>query len=422
MKSERKEAVVCVHGEYESREAAVDVTKRLYETEPRRRECTAQVQSCVQGENGWLVQLDQTVLFPEGGGQLCDRGTIEGVPVQAVYEEEGQIIHLCSAPLQAGSCVTVELDHGVRLYHSQQHTGEHMLSHAFWKLYGAKNIGFHSDEQQITIDLDKELDREQCAQAERYANEQIWRDAKVSILYRDRDHMDDLDVRKVTQKVDGVLRVVVIEGGDVCTCCGTHVERTGEVGMIKILSVQRHRGGTRLEAVCGRAALEDYVQKSDLVYRLSCALSCGTDTMEERIEALKAGERELGAKLRELSARLMEYVAADALQACPEKNGNRCVMVSLEGDGAEAKQLLNHLTQGEKTIAGVFFAQGDRVGYMIAKTDEVTLSCREAAAQVNLLLDGKGGGTDRFVQGSGKRGPNWRELVRKLETHILDLM
>ena len=398
------------------------MTKRLYETEPKLKECTACVLSCVQGEKGWLTELDQTVLFPEGGGQLCDRGSIDGVPVQDVYEENGRVIHLCSAPLQEGDCVTVALDYDVRLYHSQQHTGEHILSHAFWKLFGAKNIGFHSDERQITIDLDMELDREQCAQAECCANEQIWRNAEVSILYRDREHMQDLDVRKITQKVDGVLRVVVIEGGDVCTCCGTHVERTGEVGMIKILSVQRHRGGTRLEAVCGRAALEDYAQKADLVYRLSCALSCGTDTMEERIESLKAEERELGTKMRELSARLMEYVAADALNTSPEKNGNRCVMVPLEGDGAEAKQLLNRLTQGERIIAGVFFAQSDRVGYMIAKTDGIGISCREIAAQANQLFDGKGGGTEQFVQGSGKRGSNWRELVHEFEAYILDLM
>ena len=130
----------------------------------------------------------------------------------------------------------------------------------------------------------------------------------------------------------------------------------------------------------------------------------------------------MGAKLRELSARLMEYVAEDALRTCPEKNGNRCVMVPLEGDNAEAKQLLNRLTQGERTLAGVFFAQGDRVGYMIAKTDGIGISCREAAAQANLLFDGKGGGTDRFVQGGGKRGADWRELVHKLEEHILDLM
>jgi alanyl-tRNA synthetase len=152
---------------YESGEAAVDMTKRLYETEPKRNECAACVQSCVQGEKGWLIELDQTVLFPEGGGQLCDRGCIDGMPVQDVYEENGRVIHLCSAPLQEGACVSVTLDQEVRAYHSQQHTGEHILSHAFWKLFGAKNIGFHSDERQITIDLDMELDREQCARSER---------------------------------------------------------------------------------------------------------------------------------------------------------------------------------------------------------------------------------------------------------------
>ena len=398
------------------------MTKRLYETQPKQNECTARVLSCVQGENGWRVELDQTVLFPEGGGQLCDRGTIGGVQVRAVFEENGRVLHLCERSWPEGENVTVVLDRDVRRYHSQQHTGEHILSHAFWKLFGAKNIGFHSDEKQITIDLDMELNRQQCARAERYANEQIWNSCKVNILYRDRPHMEDLNVRKITEKVDGVLRVVAIEGGDVCTCCGTHVEHTGEIGIIKILSAQRHRGGTRLEAVCGSAALDDYDQKVQLVHNLSCALSCGPDTMEERIETLKAQERELGMKLRALSARLMDYVAADALQSCAQKNGCTCVFVPLEGDAAEAKQLLNRLTRQDRTLAGVFFVQGGRVGYMLAKTHGVGVSCREAAVQANLLLDGKGGGNDTFAQGGGPFCPDWRERVRELEACILKML
>ncbi len=398
------------------------MTKRLYELHPELNCCQAMVQSCVQTEGGWLVELDQTVLFPEGGGQLCDRGTIDGTPVVSVFEENGQVFHLCERDFPVGAAITVELDRNVRLYHSQQHTGEHILSHAFWHLFGAKNIGFHSDEQMITIDLDQELDREQCAQAERYANEQIWRNAKVNIVYRERNNMEDLNVRKVTDKADGLLRVVVIEGGDVCTCCGTHVERTGSVGMIKIVSIQRHRGGTRLEAVCGSRALEDYAAKSDLIYHLSCNLSCGTDTMEERIESLKAESRTLSAKLRACSAKLMDYAAAEALQTCGEVNGKKCVMFPLEGDAKEAKQLINRLTAEGEVIAGVFYADGERVGYLIAKTSGIKVSCREVASIANGLLNGKGGGSDIFAQGSGKRTNDWRELVQMVGTAVLRMM
>ena len=398
------------------------LTQRLYETQPDLDRCRSTVLSCQAAEGGFRVELDQTVLFPEGGGQLCDRGTVNGGAVLSVFEEEGRVFHLCREELAPGQEVEVELDRAVRLYHSQQHTGEHMLSHAFWKLFGARNIGFHSDERIITIDLDTELDREQCARAERYANEQIWLNRKVDILYRDRNHMDDLDVRKVTEKVDGVLRVVVIEGGDVCTCCGTHVEYTGAVGMIKIVSIQRHRGGTRLEAVCGSAALEDYASKSELVYRLSCDLSCGMDSMPERIGQMKADSRELTARLGRSNARLMDYVAAEALQSAGEKDGRICVMVPLEGDAKEAKQLLNRLTAGSNGVAGVFFADGDRVGYMIARSGNVKLSCREAAAIANGLLNGKGGGSDTFAQGSGKRTDDWRELVHMVGQALLRML
>ena len=398
------------------------MTERLYELHPELDCCTAEVISCREVENGWLVELDRTVLFPAGGGQLCDVGTIDGFPVTDASEQGGQVWHLCAHSFTVGQSVQVTLDRAVRLYHSQQHTGEHILSHAFWHLFGAKNIGFHSDNDIITIDLDLELDREQCAQAERYSNEQIWLNRKVDILYRERDNMTDLNVRKVTDKADGLLRVVVIEGGDVCTCCGTHVERTGSVGMIKIVGYQRHRGGTRLEAVCGSKALEDYTAKSDLVYRLSCNLSCGIDTMEERIESIKAESRALGAKLRANSAKLMDYAAAEALQNCGEVQGKKCAMVPIEGDAKDAKQLINRLTAQGEILAGVFYADGERVGYQIAKTAGIKVSCREAASIANGLLNGKGGGSDIFAQGSGKYTADWRELVGMVESALLRMM
>ena len=398
------------------------MTERLYELHSELDRCQGKVLSTKQVEHGWLVELDQTVLFPEGGGQLCDRGTIDGAEVNSVMEEDGRIFHLIDREIPVGKTVSVELDRPLRLYHSQQHTGEHILSHAFWKLFGARNIGFHSDENLITIDLDRELDRDECARAERFANEQIWKNGRVEILYRERDDMADLDVRKVTDKADGLLRVVVIEGGDVCTCCGTHVERTGSVGVIKIVSIMRHRGGTRLEAVCGSRALEDYGEKTDLAYRLCCNLSCGVDSMEARIESLKGDIRALEAKLRSKSARLMDYAAADALQNCREAGGKKCVMIPLEGDAREAKQLLSRLTAEGETIAGVFYPNGDRVGYMLARTGSVKVSCREAAAIANGLLNGKGGGSETFAQGSGKFTNDWRELVEMIGDAILRMM
>lgn len=398
------------------------MTERLYELQPYLDRCQAKILVSEETEKGWLIEMDRTVLFPEGGGQLCDRGTIDGAEVTDVSEEGGRVLHLCSVGFPVGKTVEVELDRPLRLCHSQQHTGEHILSHAFWKLFGAKNIGFHSDENIITIDLDQELDRDQCARAERFANEQIWANRKVDILYRDREHMDDLDVRKVTDKADGVLRVVVIEGGDVCTCCGTHVDYTGSVGMVKILSVQRHRGGTRLEAVCGSRALEDYRAKTDLLYRLSCDLSCGPDTMVTRIEQMKGESRELSTRLGRSNAMLMDYVAAEALRECSEKDGKKCVMVPLEGDVKEAKQLLNRLTAGGAVMAGVFYADAERVGYMIARTSGIRLSCREVAAIANGLLNGKGGGSDAFAQGSGKRSNDWCELIEMVEKTVLRML
>lgn len=398
------------------------MTERLYETSPEMNICTAKVISVlVDGANCWL-ELDRTVLFPEGGGQLCDTGAIDGTAVTAVKEIDGRILHRCAADLTEGDTVTIELDREVRDCHSRQHTAEHMLSHAFWKLFGVNNVGFHSGENSITIDLDGEVTREQCLQAELFANEQIWQNKPVEIIYRDKDDMSDMAVRKVTDKADGIVRVVVIADGDVCTCCGTHVAATGCIGAIKIVDIQRHRGGMRIEAVCGRQALEDYAEKSELLYRLNCELSCGGVGMLDRIASMKAESRSLSARISKLSAKLMDFTAAQALSGCGEAKGIKCVMAAIEGTQNEAKQLLNRLTASGEVMAGVFFENDGRIGYMVSKTRGVKVSCRDVSAIANGLLNGKGGGSETFAQGSGKLTSDWKDLVQMVESAVLRMI
>lgn len=398
------------------------MTERLYELNPELDSCTAKVLKCEPCADGFWIQLDRTVLFPEGGGQLCDRGSVNGMPIESVIEENGRILHLCSAELPEGSLVEVCLDREVRDNHSRQHTGEHILSHSFWKLFHVANVGFHSSDEMITIDLDGELTRDQCLQAECYANEQIWSNKPVRIIYRDKSQLSDLNIRKITEKTDGTVRIVAVEDGDICTCCGTHVASTGCIGMIKIVNIQRHRGGMRIDAVCGRQALLDYSNKCELIHRLSCNLSCGTDTMESRIESLKMDVRKLSSELHAVSARLMDFTAIEALSNCSISNGIKCVMVPIEGSLSEAKQLIKRLTLDGKTIAGVFFHSDCRIGYMVCKTEDVKISCREVSAIINGLLNGKGGGSDSFAQGSGKYSPDWKDLVQMVERATLRMI
>lgn len=387
------------------------MTRKLYETDPTLTCCTATVLDCLPAGDGWDVITDATVIFPGGGGQPCDRGTVNGAEILSAREQDGAVLHRCSRAFGPGESVELVLDTRLRLDHSQQHTGEHMLSHALWKLYGAKNIGFHMSEAMVTIDFDLELTAGQCARAEDMVNAQIYADRPVTVLERRDDDLADLDVRKATDKVKGLLRVVVVEGGDVCTCCGTHVQSTGQVGLVKLFGVQRHRGGTRIEFLCGRLAFEELRRRTETLHALTTELSCDYGRAPDSLRDLKLELKQTGLKLRSTSARLMDYCAAEALAEAPEKAGVRCAFAALELGAAEAKQLLTRLLADGPALAAVIWPNGDRLNYLTGRSDGVTLSCREVAGLLNGLLNGKGGGSDTLAQGAGKYTPDWRELV-----------
>lgn len=150
------------------------MTEKLYEQDSMLKSCLATVLSCAEDKRGYAVVLDRTVFFPEGGGQLSDRGTLGGVKMTYAAQRGSEVVHYCERPLPVGEQVEAVLDWQARLDHMQQHAGEHILSHAVWKLFGANNIGFHMGERLVTIDLDKELTAAELAQAEDYANSQIW--------------------------------------------------------------------------------------------------------------------------------------------------------------------------------------------------------------------------------------------------------
>ncbi|MGI5970526.1 MAG: alanyl-tRNA editing protein [Oscillospiraceae bacterium] len=387
-------------------------TQKLYLTNPDLLEIEAEVISSEAADGGFWVAVDRTTFFPEGGGQLSDRGNIDGAEISTVRENGGVVYHLCSRGFSPGERVTLRVDKEVRLDHSIQHTGEHMISHAFFALYGINNIGFHMSEELVTIDLDAEVTREQIRAAEEFANRQIWENRRVDIIERLDTELSGLHLRKATDKVKGLLRIVIVEGGDACTCCGTHVSSAGQVGLIKVVRADRHRGGMRIEVVCGRRALLDYQKKHDLDASLRSSLS--TENIFERVERLKQENRELASRLRQYAGRLMEKYADEVLSHAPKINGTTLAFALVEADDAEAKQLLSSLLRHEKTLAGVFYAMGERIGYIFSKTPGVALSCRELSTLANGLFNAKGGGSDSLAQGAGKNSKDAESLLEKL--------
>lgn len=271
------------------------VTAKLYENNVMLKECEAKVLSCTEQKGLYFVELDQTVFYPEGGGQLSDRGQLNAVKVVHVSEKEGHIYHECEQPLEVGTTVRAVLDWHVRLDRMQQHCGEHLLSYAVYKLFGANNVGFRMNEEQVFIDLDKELTEEQLLEAELFTNEIIWENRPVHVEYMDSTEAVQLKdkMRKFNDKLTGTLRIVAVEDADVCTCCGTHPPFTGMLGSVKIIKHERHKGGSRVEFVVGMRALKDADFKNAALLSVAQSLSVKPQEVSERVAKLYEKSKEL---------------------------------------------------------------------------------------------------------------------------------
>ena len=392
------------------------MTEKLFERDSNLKICEATVVECEPAPQGYAVVLDRTVLFPEGGGQLSDTGTINGALVKHVRETKEKIIHECAAEFPVGSRVTVQVNWTDRLDHMQQHCGEHILSYAFWKLFGANNVGFHMNERMVTIDLDKEVTLEEAFQAEDFANRQVWEDLPVTVSYLPHTELADLPMRKKNEKLTGILRVVAVRDGDVCTCCGTHPTSTGVVGLIKITKIEKHKGGTRVEFLCGRWALEDARKKMRYIQDAGNMLSTKEERVCESIGRLEGEISELKEKLRAAVAQLQESEIQKLLAEAPVNAAGCQVLAAIkdEYEPKSAKTLFGKLSDTPNALVAVIYRNGERVNYMFSLGPGAAGDCKAIIARANEIFGGKGGGKKESAQGGAPYAADWKEKAEKL--------
>lgn len=253
------------------------MTEAIFDRDPRELSFKAHVLSCEErrtaaGESRFAVVLDRTAFFPEQGGQKADRGTLGGAKLLDAEINEGVIVHILDAPLEAGSEVEGEVDWARRFDFMQQHTGEHILSGLANRLYGAENVGFHLSEREVQLDFSVQLSEAELEALEHAANQAIFRDIPVKAYYPNAEELAALNYRQ-KKELTGAIRIVELEGVDCCACCAPHVARSSEVGILKILSAMNYKGGTRLYIACGMRAVKDYAARIREAQQLSKLLS-----------------------------------------------------------------------------------------------------------------------------------------------------
>ena len=368
---------------------------KLFENDSYLTRFTARVLSCAQGKKGYDVTLDQTAFFPEGGGQPYDTGTLGGVQVLEVHDRGGQIVHTCAGPLEVGAQVEGIVDWERRLDHMQQHSGEHIVSGLAHAKYGCDNVGFHMGSDVVTIDLNVELDQQQLEELELEANRYLWQDRPVQLLYPTSDELERMDYRS-KKAIQGQVRIVTFPGADTCACCGTHVRSAGQVGLIKLLSVQRFRDGVRIELVCGGRALR-YVNAMVAQNRhISNLLSTKAAETGRGVERLLEENHQLKARLT-----AMEDARFRAL--AEQYTGAGDVLLFEEGLTPDG---LRRLCDAVLNVCGgrcACFSGDDAGGYAYA-VGQRGGDLRAFSKDMNQALGGRGGGKPDFVQGRVSAG------------------
>ena len=385
------------------------MTVKLYNDNVMLKNCQATVLACEEKDGKFFVELDQTVIFPEGGGQLSDRGKIGGVNVLHASEKEGRIWHECDAPLEVGAQVEVTLDWAVRLDRMQQHCGEHILSFVCWKLFDSNNVGFHMNEDTVTVDLDKALSEEELLQVEQESNAIIWENRPITVLNLESEEAAKLPMRKFNANLQGILRIVAVENADVCTCCGTHPPVTGMVGCLKIIRAERRKQGQRLEILCGARAMADAAKKNRILQNIATDFSAKVEEVPERIAKLKEEMASLQEALKEKTAKLLEIELQEALAVAQVRADGAKVLALVLDDAKNGKNLLPRVGALENTVSVLLAVQPERISYFVALGKDTAGDCRAYIKLLNDTFGGRGGGKPDGAQGGADFCPNWQE-------------
>ena len=389
------------------------MTERLYYADSYLARFSARVVERLTCDGHPALLLDRTAFYPASGGQPSDRGTLDGAPVLdvVVREKDGEIIHVLSKdplgfPKPKGSEIEGKVDWPRRFDHMQQHTGQHILSAAFEQMLDADTVGFHLGAEASTIDINTpRLDPAAAATVEELANRVIWENREVGVSFVGQDELAALPLRRLPA-VEGPVRIVEVANFDVNPCGGTHVARTGEIGLLKIVRFDYRGDETRVEFLCGERAWRDYRDRSAMTNRLSALLTVGHWELDQAVERLQGEAKQLRQDLRRTRKQLLKVQAAELAETAIAHGPYRVVWQVWERPGGapgelpgELRELALELAQLSDVVA-LLAGVGERVHLCFACAEGLDLDVASLLREACSQLGGKGGGHPRLAQGS----------------------
>jgi alanyl-tRNA synthetase len=378
------------------------VTERLYYRDSFLREFDARVESCEHAGERWKVVLDRTAFYPTSGGQPHDLGKLNGVPVIEVADGENEkVVHYTSAAIPAGA-VHGEIDWPRRLDHMQQHTGQHLLSAALIELFKFPTVSFHLGKEISTIDIEAPaIVARHLEEAERRVNEIIFEDRVVAIRFGTAEELAEAGIRKKVER-EGVLRAIEVEGFDRQPCGGTHLERTGQAGLLLIRKLERRRDLWRVEFVCGYRALAAARGDFAALGQAATLLSCGLPEVPAVLGKMIEEKRRMYSASKQLEERLAEQESRALLEAsglAPEQGRGRIVVhVLKDGTPGYLRMVAERLVGQASVVALLASRESGHVVFAQSKgyANDMGKALRETLGD----FGGKGGGSKDFAQGS----------------------
>ncbi|MGL6173966.1 MAG: alanyl-tRNA editing protein [Cellulosilyticaceae bacterium] len=371
------------------------MTEKLY-YEDSYLECfKSKVLECKKCEEGYRIVLEKTAFYPEGGGQPSDRGNLNEIEVNHVFIKENVIYHMTNQSIDEGVEVEGRIDFRRRWDYMQQHSGEHILSGIIKERYGYSNVGFHLGDEYMTADFDGEISREEIIDIENRANEIVFSNVPIEAVVYSQQTLAERDYRSKIEILEDI-RLVTIQGCDVCACCGTHLRMTGEIGMIKILASERHRGGIRMTIVCGARAVRDYQSRFNATTELSGMLSV---KQQDVVEGVKKIQDELGELKQILSQRMQEVLEHRAERYTKTLEQVICIEEK-DLKPEEIRKLCLAMMEKTASICAVLVSNEEQIRYAVgAKGKDIRNLCKK----LNQQFEGKGGGKE-VCQGNLKAG------------------
>jgi alanyl-tRNA synthetase len=393
------------------------MTDRLYYTEPYLREFEGVVTAVDRRGDRLVAVLDRTCFYPTSGGQPFDVGMLgDHRVVDVMDQDDGSIGHILETPssttlpsadrapiLQPGDRVRGAIDWPRRFDHMQQHSGQHVLSAAFDRLFKVRTVSFHLGAAASTIDLAREVSAKEILAAEDAANEVVWQDRPVSIRYATAEEAAQLPLRKEPAR-EGTLRLIEVQDFDLSACGGTHVARTGVIGAIAVGGSERFKGGSRIEFYCGGRVIKRFRALRDTIASATKLLSSGLDEVPASIERLQADAKDQKRALTALQTELARFRASELAATAETVSERRVVVAAIDADALGLKALASAIV-ANPGFAVVLISTARPSLVVVCRSADVSANAKEILSALTAKFGGRGGGSAEIAQGGGLDAP-----------------